>query len=477
MPQNVTMPMLGLTMEEGTITEWLKKPGDSVTKEEPLFIVETDKSAVEVGAPASGVLSSIVVSVGQTAKVGAPIAVIAAPGEQATPAPVAASPAPAPTTVPATPTIGIAPVAPVVQRTAGERQFISPRARRIASEMGVDVAAVTGSGPDGRVVERDIRAAAAAAPAAAAGRIIASPLARRLASEHNVDLATLVGTGPNGRITERDVNAAIEARSAAPVPVPAPAPAPAPAPEVSPAPAPLAAATGTFEPLNRVRRVTAERMAASSRTVARVTMIMEVDMSEAVRFRGQLADEFQRRHGARLAYDAMIAKACAIALAEHPHVNAQWQEAADGQPAGIRLQPNINVGIAVALEAGLLVAVVRDVDKKPLWQVNQDLADIASRAREGKTAPDDISGSTFTLTNLGGYGVVSFTPIVNPPEAAILGVGRIAKRPAVIDGQLGIRDEMELSLSFDHRVVDGAPAAQFLQRVVQVLESPYILLA
>jgi pyruvate dehydrogenase E2 component (dihydrolipoamide acetyltransferase) len=123
------------------------------------------------------------------------------------------------------------------------------------------------------------------------------------------------------------------------------------------------------------------------------------------------------------------------------------------------------------------VAVVRDVDKKPLWQVNQDLADIASRAREGKTAPDDISGSTFTLTNLGGYGVVSFTPIVNPPEAAILGVGRIAKRPAVIDGQLGIRDEMELSLSFDHRVVDGAPAAQFLQRVVQVLESPYILLA
>jgi pyruvate dehydrogenase E2 component (dihydrolipoamide acetyltransferase) len=249
---------------------------------------------------------------------------------------------------------------------------------------------------------------------------------------------------------------------------------PAEAPATLPA---VAAATGAFEPLNRVRRITADRMAASSRTVARVTLLMEVDMTEAVRFRTQLAPEFEKRYGARLAYDAMIAKACAIGLGEHPHVNAQWQEAADGQPAGLRLQPSVNVGIAVAAEAGLLVVVVRDADKKPLSQVNADLMGMVVKSRQGGLGPDELSGSTFTITNLGGYGVESFTPIVNPPESAILGIGRIAKRPAVVDGQIVPRDLMYLSLAFDHRVVDGAPAAQFLQRVKECLEAPYVLLA
>jgi pyruvate dehydrogenase E2 component (dihydrolipoamide acetyltransferase) len=218
-------------------------------------------------------------------------------------------------------------------------------------------------------------------------------------------------------------------------------------------------------------------MAASARSVARVTLLMEVDMSEAVRFRTQLAPEFEKRHGARLAYDAMIAKACALALAEHPHVNAQWQEATGGQPAGLRLQDSVNVGIAVASEQGLLVVVVRDADSKPLARVNQDLADMVAKSRQGGLGPDALSGSTFTITNLGGYGVEAFTPIVNPPETGILGIGRIAKRPAVVDGQIVPRDLMYLSLSFDHRVVDGAPAAQFLQRVKECLEAPYVLLA
>jgi pyruvate dehydrogenase E2 component (dihydrolipoamide acetyltransferase) len=226
-----------------------------------------------------------------------------------------------------------------------------------------------------------------------------------------------------------------------------------------------------------VRRITADRMAASARSVARVTLLMEVDMTEAVRFRTQLAPEFEKRYGARLAYDAMIAKACAIGLAEHPHVNAQWQEAADGQPAGLRLQPAVNVGIAVASEAGLLVVVVRDADTKPLAQVNADLAGLVAKSRQGGLGPDELSGSTFTITNLGGYGVEAFTPLVNPPETAILGIGRIAKRPAVVDGQIVPRDLMYLSLAFDHRVVDGAPAAQFLQRVKECLEAPYVLLA
>jgi pyruvate dehydrogenase E2 component (dihydrolipoamide acetyltransferase) len=353
----------------------------------------------------------------------------------------------------------------------------------VARELGVDVTGVTGTGPDGRVVERDVRAAAAAAPftpaapevAAPPERIIASPLARKLAAEHAVDLAQIRGTGPGGRITEKDVTAFVDARTAAPphavIPV---QPDQAEGPATLPA---VAAATGEFQPLNRVRRITADRMAASARSVARVTLLMEVDMSEAVRFRTQLAPEFEKRYGARLAYDAMIAKACAIGLAEHPHVNAQWQEASGGQPAGLRLQANVNVGIAVAGEQGLLVVVVRDADKKPLSQVNADLMGMVAKSRQGGLGPDELSGSTFTITNLGGYGVEAFTPIVNPPETGILGIGRIAKRPAVVDGQIVPRDLMYLSLSFDHRVVDGAPAAQFLQRVKECLEAPYVLLA
>jgi pyruvate dehydrogenase E2 component (dihydrolipoamide acetyltransferase) len=485
MPHQVTMPILGLTMEEGTITEWLKQVGDTVAKEEPLFVVETDKSAVEVPAPADGVLSQIIVQVGQTAPVRAPIAMIAQPGEAveeaASAAPAAASAGPAAaTSAPATAARASAPAAVTASRAPGERQAVSPRARMVARELGVDVTGVTGTGPDGRVVERDVRAAAAAAPLAAAApevatppeRIIASPLARKLAAEHAVDLAQIKGTGPGGRITEKDVTAFVDARQAAPphavIPVQEEGPATLPA---------VAAATGDFEPLNRVRRITADRMAASARSVARVTLLMEVDMSEAVRFRTQLAPEFEKRYGARLAYDAMIAKACAIALGEHPHVNAQWQEAADGQPAGLRLQERVNVGIAVASEQGLLVVVVRDADSKPLAQVNQDLADMVAKSRQGGLGPDALSGGTFTITNLGGYGIEAFTPIVNPPETGILGIGRIAKRPAVVDGQIVPRDLMYLSLSFDHRVVDGAPAAQFLQRVKECLEAPYVLLA
>ena len=475
MPHQVTMPMLGLTMEEGTITEWLKHEGDTVAKEEPLFVVETDKSAVEVGAPATGVLSQIIVQVGQTVAVSAPIAVIAQPGETIE-TPTSAAPAPAaPASAPAASARASAPAA--VSRTAGERLAVSPRARMVARELGIDVAGVTGTGPGGRVLERDVRAAAAAAPlspavAAPPERVIASPLARKLAAEHGVDLALLQGTGPGGRITEKDVTAFVEIREAAPAH--AVVPTPAEGPSTLPA---VAAATGDFEPLNRVRRITAERMAASSRSVARVTLLMEVDMTEAVRFRTQLAPEFEKRFGARLAYDAMIAKACAIGLAEHPHVNAQWQEAGDGQATGLRLQASVNVGIAVAAEAGLLVVVVRDADKKPLSQVNADLMGMVAKSKQGGLGPDALSGGTFTITNLGGYGVEAFTPIVNPPESAILGIGRIAKRPAVVEGQIVPRDLMYLSLAFDHRVVDGAPAAQFLQRVKECLEAPYVLLA
>jgi pyruvate dehydrogenase E2 component (dihydrolipoamide acetyltransferase) len=223
-------------------------------------------------------------------------------------------------------------------------------------------------------------------------------------------------------------------------------------------------------PLGRLRRLTAERMATSSQTVARVTLFMPVDMAEAVRFRGQLGPEFERRYGARLSYDAMIAKAAALALRDHAELNAQW---ADG---AVQPLEAVNIGVAVALDAGLVVTVVRDADAKALHAIQAELNALVEKARAGRLGPDDVSGSTFTITNLGGYGVEAFTPIVNLPEAAILGVGRIAKLPAVVDDALTIREQMTLSLAFDHRVADGAPAARFLQRLKEILEAPYILL-
>jgi pyruvate dehydrogenase E2 component (dihydrolipoamide acetyltransferase) len=223
-------------------------------------------------------------------------------------------------------------------------------------------------------------------------------------------------------------------------------------------------------PLSRIRRITAERMAASSRAVARVTEFMQVDMSEAVRFRTQLAGEFEKRYGARLGYDVMFARAVAIALREFPDVNSQWSD------AGLVRQAEVNIATGVALEDGLIVVVQRNVDSRPLHDLQTELRALVEKARAGKLGPNDVTGSTFTITNLGAYGVDGFTPIVNPPESAILGVGRIAKTPAVVDGQLAVRDTMTLSLSFDHRVVDGAPAARFLQRVKEILEAPYILL-
>jgi pyruvate dehydrogenase E2 component (dihydrolipoamide acetyltransferase) len=486
MSTEVTMPTLGLTMEEGTVTEWLKQEGDSVAKDEPLFVVETDKASMEVPSPTGGVLQKIIAEVGATVPVRQAVAVIgetagdggrrAEGGERTAEAeapaetevtqavqpmqPAAAQPAAvsAPTQSPSAlrpPPSAQAPPSAVrpPPSAAGERVRVSPRARRVAGELQVDLHNLRGSGPEGRIIERDIRAAAEAGQAEPAERVVASPLARKLAAEHGIELTSLQGSGPAGRIVEKDVMAAVEA-------APAEAPAAAPRP---PAPAPPIQ-------LGRLRRLTAERMAASAQAVARVTLFMTIDMSEAVRFRTQLAPEFERRYGARLGYDAMIAKAVGLALRDHPELNAQW---ADG---AVRPMPEVNVGTAVALDEGLLVVVVRQADVRPLHQVQSELIELVEKARANRLSPDDMSGSTFTITNLGNYGVEAFTPIVNLPEAAILGVGRIAREPAVVDDELAIREQMALSLAFDHRVADGAPAARFLQRVKDILEAPYILL-
>ncbi len=517
----VTMPMLGLTMEEGTVAQWLKGEGEAVRKDEPLLTVEIDKGTVEVPAPASGVLRRIVVQPGQTVPIKTLIAEIAAPGEagegapagpasvlqQTAPAGVAPAPAVPPDTgAPPSPaqvaaaTVASAPPAATVAPTPDTRYpapetrlFASPRARGRAGALGIELALVQGTGPRGRIVEEDVLAFAQAAPAQPVGqsltarlgaggahlpsalgsqrvapgaepsRVPATPLARRMALEHGVALSAVQGTGPGGRVTHEDVLRAAEARLAG-TGAEAGATAPAPAPEtLHPVP---------VEPLSRLRRITAERMAASARSVARVTLFLEADLTEAARFRRQLAPELARLGVAKLPWDALFAKAAGLALAEHPGVNAQW---VDGQ--GLRRLATVNVGVAVALEPeGLVVPVLRQADTRSLRELAADVLALADRARHNRLRPGEMQGATFTITNLGQYRVDGFTPIVNPPETAILGVGRIADKPAVVDGQLQVRTQCTLSLSFDHRVVDGAPAAAFLARLAELLERPYALL-
>lgn len=436
------MPMLGLTMEEGTVAEWLKAEGETVAKDEPLLTVEMDKGTLEVPAPASGVLRRILVPVGTTVPVKALIAEIGAPGEVLA---SAGGPGDLPPTQATSTEVTSASAAAMPPRVSGtprlgaERLFASPRARMRARENGVDLSSLRGSGPHGRIVEADVLAASSET------RVRMTPLARRLAEEHGLSIADVKGSGPGGRVTQEDVlRIAGQPR----------------------------AADAQVQPLSRVRRITAERMATSAQTAARVTLFLEADFSEAARFRAQLQPEFARLGVERLPWDAIIARAAALALVEHRSVLAQW---VDGQ--GLRQPDEVNVGVAVTLEPeGLVVPVLRTADKRSLRELSAELLELVSKARAGRLSPSEMQGGSFSITNLGGYRVDGFTPIVNPPETAILGVGRIAQKPIVMDGAIVARTMCTLSLSFDHRVVDGAPAAAFLARVAELLERPYALL-
>jgi pyruvate dehydrogenase E2 component (dihydrolipoamide acetyltransferase) len=287
------------------------------------------------------------------------------------------------------------------------------------------------------------------------GRIVASPAARRLGRELGVDLTRLTGSGPGGRIIERDVQAAASA-PAAPVAPAAPAL----------AQPPVGASTIA---LQGMRRTIAERMLQSQNSNATVTATLEVDMDEATRLRQQLVGEWEQREGVRVTFTDLIVKAAAKALLEYPRLNATLR----GDQ--IVEQAEVHVGIAVALDDGLIVPVLRNAERKSLIEIGRETRALGERARAGQLAIPDVTGGTFTITNLGTYGVDAFTPIINPPEAAILGVGKIARKPVARDDQVVIRPMMWLSLTFDHRIVDGAPAATFLRRVQEILEKPYLL--
>ena len=417
MPVPLKMPQLGLTMTEGKITRWLKQEGDAVEADEAILEIETDKINAEVEAPATGRLTHVQAQAGAAVKVIGLLAIIAAPED--TDADLAA--------------------AVEAAKAAAERGT--------AASQAVATAQPTRRPPPRARPQRPGRPAP---PAAAGGRVMASPVARRLARELQVDLNTVTGTGPRGRIVESDVRAAAEASAAAPA---------------VPAPAEAAGLTAKqVIPVSGIRQVIGERMSASLREMAQLTIFTEADATALRDRRTTLAQEAADADGSRPTYNDLIVWHLARTLADHPLLNASMV----GEE--IHCWEEINVGVAVALDSGLIVPVVRAANTKSLTDLAGETADLADRARSNRLSPDELLGGTFTITNLGTLDVDGFTPIINPPQSAILGVGRIVPRPVVVDGEIAVRYMVTLSLSFDHRIVDGAPAAQFLQALKQAIE-------
>ncbi|MGD8794815.1 MAG: dihydrolipoamide acetyltransferase family protein [Anaerolineae bacterium] len=418
----VVMPKLGLTMTEATLVEWLKEEGERVETGEGLFVLETEKSTLEIEAPAAGRLH-ILVPAGETVAVQTPVARLVSDQGAGISDQEARSPD--------------SPLPDSLIPDSHPRTPASPKARRLARRLDVPLTGIGGTGARGMIVAADVERAAAARPKA-------SPVARRLADHAGVDLSDLTGSGPGGRIMRQDVEGVL-----------APQPAPPAAEEASP----------EVRALSGLRAVIAERLSASWRERPHVTLTTEADATNLIGARQQLTEEL----GHKVAYDALLVALVARALAEQPGMNARLTE------GGIEQLPEINVGVAIDTERGLLVPVVRDAGAKGLLQIQRTLAELAERALSGRSLPDDLAGGTFTITNLGMFEIDAFTPIINPPESAILGVGRIVAKPVAVDRQVVVRDVVTLSLSFDHRLIDGGPAARFLQRVKQLVERPFVL--
>lgn len=478
MATKVLLPKLGQTMEEGTIVEWFKKEGDPINRGDALFSVESDKAVLEVEAKTKGVLRKILVQPGAKVPIMTLVGIVGAPDEDISGllGEGAAEAGGAPMGAPSsrrraegdtqTAEAGGAPVRPgygeragmaAPVHAAGERIIASPRARRVAAEKGVDLAYVAGSGPDGRIIEQDVLAYAAAQPKA-------TPLARRLAAEAGIPLAEVAGDG--GRVTAEQVRAATSPLAPYLGRGAAAEDGGAPARERGEEPA-----LGTVTPMAGVRAIIADRMATSAHTTAAVTLQSVVDATELVALRTRLKDAFAEELGFAIGYNDLLAYIVARCLTEFPYMNARLEA------EGIRYLPEVNMGLAVDSERGLLVTVIRGAQHMGVKQLAARLRELVARAREGKAQPDDLTGGTFTITNLGMFGVDMFTPIINLPECAILGVGRIRPEPVAEDGQVVVRQRMWLSLTFDHRLVDGAPAARFLQGIMRYIESPYLLLA
>jgi pyruvate dehydrogenase E2 component (dihydrolipoamide acetyltransferase) len=464
----IRMPQWGMAMKEGAVVRWMKAEGDSVAADEPLLEVESAKTVGVVPAPVSGVLTQIAVPEGATVSVQALLAVIAAPGE---------------TLSPALSGNGASPTGAAARAAKGPAggnppEKVIPAARKRARELGIDLATVTGSGPGGRVTPADVEQAAADAvsctPATLASAVpepvTATPVARKLARELGLDLALIPGSGPGGRIVKEDVESFV-AGGAAPSSAAGSA---SPVSTVSPASTAVPVRPGERIPVRGIRKVIAERMTASLRESAQLTMGRHVAMDAAAELRDRLVASWAA-DGIRPTYTDLVVVAVSRALRAFPLLNSRLT--GTGDDTVIEVVPDVHVGLAVATADGLLVPVVRDADRHTLRDVAQSTRTLAERARARTLGMDDLTGSTFTVTALGAAGVEWFTPILNPPEVGILGVGAITEelRPGT-DGPR-VQRRMTLSLTVDHRVIDGAPAGEFLACVAGLLEDPYRILS
>jgi pyruvate dehydrogenase E2 component (dihydrolipoamide acetyltransferase) len=457
MAVDVVMPQMGESIFEGTITKWLKKPGDKVERDEPLFEISTDKVDAEIPSPSAGVLKEIKIAEGQTVPIQTIVAVIDGAG--------AAASAPAPAAVPAK----AAPAAASVPAPAAAKPAAPPPAAPVSSPATL----------------------AAASSSSSTERIHSSPLVRRLAKEHGVDLSAIEGSGAGGRITKEDIEAVIAGQSAPSV-AQAPAPAAAARPSVPPpAPAPVATPGapavhgsqyvaalqigvpreriyfGNYEvqPLSNMRQKIAEHMVASKHVSAHVYSVDEIDMTKVAAIRAKAKEEFEKRYETKLTFMPFFVKAAVAGLRAYPTLNASL----DG--TNMVLHREINIGMAVALDWGLIVPVIKNADEKNLLGIQRNLNDLAERARSKKLKPEEVQEGTFSITNPGVFGGLFGLPVISQPNVGILGLGAIEKRPVVINDSIAIRSMCYVTLSYDHRVVDGAVAHQFLHKVKETLEN------
>jgi pyruvate dehydrogenase E2 component (dihydrolipoamide acetyltransferase) len=469
----VTMPQLGETVVEGTITKWLKKEGETVDRDEPLFEISTDKVDTEVPSPLAGKVVEIKVPEGETVSVGTELATIEPSGDgQAAPAPE-----PAPSQAAGKPETAEAPQAVGAPQAQAEQQPEPPAEAEVPAAMPPEPPPAAPPAPAGqpepRKGEREGQPQPAAIPPAeeAPRSQILSPLVRRLAEENDIDLSLVQGTGTGGRITKKDIQAFIEsgrgrAPAAAGQAAPAPAMAPAaPAPQALPTPPAPVGGAEEVVPLSRMRQAIARNMVASIQTSARAWNLVEVNMENVARTREAAREGFKEREGISLTYMPFVARAVCEALLAFPDVNSELRE------DQLVRKHFVNLGIAVALEDGLIVPVIKGADTMNIVGLARAVHDVATRSRNRKLNPDDVHGGTFTITNPGPFGSIISVPIINPPQCAILAFDAVEKRPVVVDDAIAIRHMVYLSMSWDHRIIDGATAAQFLGRLKQNLET------
>ena len=454
MATNVTMPKLGLTMETGKIVEWKKQEGEQVQEKEILLVVETEKITYDVEAPASGILH-IISPVESEVPVAELIGIIAADKAEFDTVAAAGAPAPAAAAAPAAqeaaaPAPAAAPPPAAPARAPGERIKASPLAKKLAQEKDLDISLITGTGPEGRITKKDVLAFELSAP-----RVKISPVAKKMADEMGLDASTIKGSGPGGRITKEDVERHAAAAKA-------------------PAAAAAAAAPAEGDRLVKftgMRKIIGQKMLQSKTQAAQAYMANNCDASAIQDFRKQLLAYSEKKHGVRVTITDIMMKITAAAIQAHPVINTRFTEEGD-----LWLK-DIHMGMAMALKDGLIVPVIWNINKKSIIEIAKDRVDLIDRGRSGKLTPDDMKGSTFTLSAMGMFGLEEFYAIINQPENAILAVGAIIDKPWVVDSQIVVRPIMNVGLTYDHRTIDGAAAGQFMQTLKMFIENPMMCLA